>query len=136
MRSNSSYSRGFGRAARSTPGSMLSPRPSSGESLDAAPETRMAAAPLNLELLTQVLPLEDAVRIELREGVPVFRARSRIQERIEELLEKQPAAPLTEPETRELLQYEELDDFLSLVNRLVRNSMHASGGEPGVGKAP
>ena len=96
----------------------------------------MAAAPPNLELLTQALPLEDAVRIELREGVPVFRARSRIQERIEELLEKQPAAPLTDLETRELLQYEELDDFLSLVNRLVRNSMHASGGEPGVGKAP
>jgi hypothetical protein len=29
----------------------------------------MAAASPNLELLTQALPLEDAVRIELREGV-------------------------------------------------------------------
>jgi hypothetical protein len=94
----------------------------------------MAAAPPNLELLTQALPLEDAVRIELRSGVPVFRARPKIQARIDELLEKQPSAPLTEVESRELLQYEELDDFLSLVNRLVRNSLHA-GGEPASGKA-
>ena len=94
----------------------------------------MAAAPPNVELLTQALSLEDAVRIELREGIPVFRARPKIQERIEELLEKQSSAPLTAFETRELLQYEELDDFLSLVNRLVRNSLHA-GGEPAVGKA-
>ena len=94
----------------------------------------MAAAPY-LEMLTKVLPLEDAVRLELREGVPVFRAQRRIQERIDELLEKQPTSSLTESEARELLQYEELDEFLSLVNRLVRNSMR-TGGEAGIGQAP
>lgn len=87
----------------------------------------MAAVPLHLEMLATALPLEDAVRIELREGVPVFRAQLRIQERVEELLEKQPASPLTESERHELLQYEELDEFLSLVNRLVRNSTRAAG---------
>lgn len=98
----------------------------------------MAAAalpPPHLEMLAKALPLENAVRIELREGVPVFRAQPRIHERIEELLEKQPAFSLTEGEARELLQYEELDEFLSLVNRLVRNSMRA-GGEAGIGQAP
>jgi hypothetical protein len=95
----------------------------------------MAAAAPYLEMLTKVLPLEDAVRIELSEGVPVFRAQQRIQERIDELLEKQPTSSLTESEASELLQYEELDEFLSLVNRLVRNSMRA-GGEAGIGQAP
>jgi len=94
-------------------------------------EKIMTAAPPYLETLAKALPLEDAVRIELREGVPVFRARPRIQERIEELLEKQPTSPLTAGEERELLQYEEIDEFLSLVNRLVRNSMRA-GGEAGI----
>ena len=95
----------------------------------------MAATAPYLEMLTKALPLEDAVRLELSEGVPVFRAQQRIQERIDELLEKQPTSSLTESEASELLQYEELDEFLSLVNRLVRNSMRA-GGEAGIGQAP
>ena len=73
--------------------------------------------------------------VELREGIPVFRAQLRIQERIEELLEKQPMTRLTDSEKHELLQYEELVEFLSLVNRLVRNSMGA-GVEAGFGQAP
>ncbi len=48
---------------------------------------------LHLETLANALPLEDAVRIELREGVPVFRAQPKIQDRSEELLEKQPTLP-------------------------------------------
>ena len=95
----------------------------------------MAAPPLHLETLANALPLEDGVRIELREGVPVFRAQPRIQDRVEELLEEQPTSPLTACKKRELLQYEELDEFLSLVNRLVRNSIRA-GGEAGIGQAP
>jgi NH3-dependent NAD+ synthetase len=95
----------------------------------------MAAALPHLEMLAKALPMEDAVRLELREGVPVFRAQLRIQERIDELLEKQPTSSLTESEERELLQYEELDEFLSLVNRLVRNSMRV-GGEARIGQAP
>jgi hypothetical protein len=88
---------------------------------------------VRLKMLTKALPLEDAVRIELCEGVPVFRAQMEIQERMEELLERQPMSPLTEGEKHELLQYEELDEFLSLVNRLVRNSIR-TGGETRVGQ--
>jgi hypothetical protein len=79
--------------------------------------------PPRIELLAQALPLDDAVRIELREGVPIFRAPPRIQERIEELLEKRSEAPLSAEEEGELGRYEELDDLLGLVNRLVRNEM-------------
>lgn len=78
-------------------------------------------------MLAQALPMDDVVRIELAESVPVFRATPRIQERIEDLLEKQTSAPLSEEEQRELGGYEELDELLSLVNRLVRNA--TLGGE-------
>jgi hypothetical protein len=66
--------------------------------------------------------MDDAVRIEPCEGVPVFRATARVKERIEDLLEKQTGGPLDAGELQELLAFEELDELLSLVNRLVRNS--------------
>lgn len=81
----------------------------------------------HLPKLVQALPLDDAVRIEPCEGVPVFRATPRVQGRIENLLEKQTEGPLDASEERELLAYEELDELLSLVNRLVRNSMSPDG---------
>jgi hypothetical protein len=81
----------------------------------------------HLPKLVQALPLDDAVRIEPREGVPVFRATPRIQGRIEDLLAKQTEGPLNTDEERELLAYEELDELLSLVNRLVRSSMSPDG---------
>jgi hypothetical protein len=85
----------------------------------------------HLPKLVQALPMDDAVRIEPHEGVPVFRATPRVQERIENLLEKQTEGPLDAAEERELLAYEELDELLSLVNRLVRTSMNPTGsGEP------
>ena len=85
----------------------------------------------HLPKLLQALPLDDAVRIEPCEGVPVFRATPRVQGRIEDLLEKQTEGPLNTSEERELLAYEELDELLSMVNRLVRNSMTPDGsGEP------
>jgi len=90
----------------------------------------MLTSPLKLPILAQALPLDNVVRIELSEGVPIFRALPHIQERIEELLEKQQITALTASEKRELAQYEELDDFLSLVNRLVRNLMQANGTGP------
>ena len=58
----------------------------------------MVAVP-PLDTLAQALPMDDAVRIELREGVPTFRATPKIQERVEELLEKQPEAKLTADES-------------------------------------
>ena len=81
----------------------------------------------HLPKLVQALPLDDAVRIVPREGVPVFRATPRVQGRIEDLLAKQTEEPLNTDEERELLAYEELDELLSLVNRLVRNSMNPDG---------
>ncbi len=87
----------------------------------------MLVTPPKLEILPQAMPLDNVVRIEMSEGAPIFRALPWIQERIEELLEKQQTTALDAAEKRELLQYEELDDFLSLVNRLVRNLMQANG---------
>jgi hypothetical protein len=79
----------------------------------------------HLPTLVKALPMDDAVRIEPCEGVPVFRATPRVQERIEDLLEKQTEGPLEKSETRELEAFEELDELLSLVNRLVRNAIQS-----------
>jgi hypothetical protein len=77
--------------------------------------------PLNLKHLPTTLPLEGAVRIELEEGIPVFRASSVVQNNIENLLAKQQIAPLNLEEEQELDYYEEIDDYLSFVNRTLRN---------------
>jgi uncharacterized protein YnzC (UPF0291/DUF896 family) len=67
------------------------------------------------------LPLEGAVRIELEEGIPIFKASSAVLARIDRLLTKQQDAVLTSEEEQELDSYEEIDDYLSFVNRTVRN---------------
>ncbi|MCG6136704.1 MAG: hypothetical protein MET45_19035 [Nostoc sp. LLA-1] len=77
---------------------------------------------LKLSNLPNSLPLDGAVRIELVEGVPIFRASSLVQGRIEVLLIKQKESGLTSEEETELDEYEELDDYLSLVNRIIRNT--------------
>ncbi|MFB2876058.1 hypothetical protein [Floridanema aerugineum] len=77
--------------------------------------------PLKLHSLPNSLPIEGAVRIELVEGVPILRASSTVQNRIETLLAKQKDSGLTAEEEKELDSYEELDDYFSLINRLVRN---------------
>jgi uncharacterized protein YnzC (UPF0291/DUF896 family) len=69
--------------------------------------------------------VEGAVRIELEEGVPIFRASSAVQSRIEALLARQETAKLTTEEEEELDSYEEIDDYLSFLNRVVRNSLHS-----------
>ena len=74
-----------------------------------------------LKFLPKSLPLEQAVRIELKEGVPIFKASSSIQNRIEKLLFKLRELSLTGEEDRELSLYEELDDYLSFANRIMRN---------------
>lgn len=74
-----------------------------------------------LKNLRETLPIEGAVRIELVENIPIFRASTEFQHRIEELLEKQQISPLSREEEQELNLYEEIDDYLSLVNRTVRN---------------
>ncbi|MEG4393684.1 hypothetical protein [Microcoleus sp. BROC3] len=74
-----------------------------------------------LENLRDILPLEGAVRIELVEGIPIFRASTAVKNRIQELLDKQQTLPLNAEEEQELNLYEEIDDYLSFVNRTVRN---------------
>ena len=75
------------------------------------------ASPRRHQLPT-TLPVEGAVRIEIEEGVPIFRASSTVQSRIEALLSKQGSAKLTAEEEKELDSYEEIDDYLSFLNRL------------------
>jgi len=65
------------------------------------------------------------VRIELEEGALVFKATHLIQNRIEALIRKQRDTYLNTEDETELNQYEEMDDFLSFVNRVVRNLMQS-----------
>lgn len=78
-----------------------------------------------LHNLPATLPLEGAIRIELEEEVPIFRASSMVQERIEGLLSKRRTSGLSAEEDQELERYEEIDDYLSFLNRLVRNLLQA-----------
>ena len=59
--------------------------------------------------------------IELNNGIPVMHASPYVQERIETLVSKERETVLSYNEIQELDQYEEIDDFLSLLNRIVRN---------------
>jgi len=82
----------------------------------------MSALPFpKLSQLPATLPLEGAVRIELEDGIPIFRASHAVQQRIEALLCQQQNAPLSAQEEQELDRYEEIDDYLSFVNRTLRN---------------
>ena len=80
-----------------------------------------APLPPKLQSLPATLPIEGAVRIELEDGVPIFRASNVVQTRIETLLLKQQASKLSPDEEQELDRYEEIDDYLSFLNRTVRN---------------
>jgi hypothetical protein len=81
--------------------------------------------PASLKHLPTALPIEGAVRIELEEGIPVFRASSVVQTQIEALLAKQQTTALSQAEEKELDCYEEIDDYLSFVNRALRNLLLA-----------
>jgi hypothetical protein len=65
--------------------------------------------------------IEGAVRIDLEEEIPVFQASSAVQNRIEQLLDKQQTTSLSSAEEQELDCYEQIDDYLSFVNRTLRN---------------
>ncbi|WP_318700876.1 MULTISPECIES: hypothetical protein [unclassified Roseofilum] len=80
----------------------------------------------SLNALPASLPLEGAVRIELQSGIPIFRASGNVQSRVEILLDKQKFEGLTELEEQELDAYEEVDDYLSFVNRTIRNLAFSS----------
>jgi hypothetical protein len=78
-----------------------------------------------LDSLPASLPIEGAVRIELEEGIPIFPTSNAVQERIETLLTKQQEIPLSQEEEQELDHYEEIDNYLSFVNRTIRNLFFA-----------
>ena len=71
--------------------------------------------------LPESLPLEGAISLELQEGLPILRASPTVQQWIEQLLHKQREGTLSEREQHDLDSYEEIDDYLSLLNRLTRN---------------
>ncbi|MBI3653216.1 MAG: hypothetical protein HY231_19485 [Acidobacteria bacterium] len=72
--------------------------------------------------LPAALRREGAISLELEQGVLILRASKTVQNRIQALLRKQQTAKLTAVEDKELQQYEQIDDYLSLLNRLSRNS--------------
>lgn len=74
-----------------------------------------------IDALPKTLPIDGAVRIELEEGVPIFRATDMVKSRIQDLLLKRQEVPLSQAEEEELDSYEEIDDYLSFVNRILRN---------------
>jgi len=72
--------------------------------------------------LPQNLPLDGAIAIALQDNIMIFRASSNIQQRIENLLDKRQETSLTATEEQELDDYEAIDDYLSFVNRMIRNN--------------
>ena len=78
-----------------------------------------------LHHLPAALPLDGAVRLELQNGLPVLRASTTVQRRITALLRKQQGTALSPEETDELDRYEEIDDYLSFLNCIVRNLLQS-----------
>jgi len=74
--------------------------------------------------LPLTLPRDGAVQLELEEGVLIFRVSDAVQDRIESLLQRQRDASLSPDEAEELKQYEDIDDYLSFTNRMLRNLAH------------
>lgn len=74
-----------------------------------------------LRQLPATLRVEGAVCLELEEGVPIFRASHAVHTRIEALLAKRQVSRLRPEEEQELDRYEEIDEYLSFLNRVVRN---------------
>ena len=77
---------------------------------------------LNLHRLPNSLPSEGSIRIELVKGILVFRISTKIQERIETLIDQKTASALTSEEATELEQYQELVNYLNLVNETMRKA--------------
>ena len=75
--------------------------------------------------LPEALRREGAISLEVEQGVIILRAAKEVQDRIQSLLHKQRTAKLTRAEKQELKQYEQVDDYLSLLNRLSRNVAHS-----------
>ena len=64
---------------------------------------------------------EGMIAFGMQDGIPVLRASDSFQQRIEVLLHKQQETALSDSEREEFESYEEMDDYLSLLNRITRN---------------
>jgi len=80
------------------------------------------------------MPREGAINIEFEQGLPILRIVQAAQDKIESLLDKQRESSLTANEEIELQKYEEVDDYLSYLNRLIRNLAFAQ--QPDLAHAP
>lgn len=77
---------------------------------------------LNLHRLPNSLSLEGSIGIELVKKLLVFRISTKIQERIETLIAQKTESALTSEETTELDQYQQLVDYLNLVNETIKKA--------------
>ena len=82
--------------------------------------------------LPSTLRREGAIGVELEEGVLILRVSKSVQNRIEALLLKQRTSNWTPAEENELQQYEDIDDYLSFLNRLSRNLVQSQQTREGV----
>jgi hypothetical protein len=78
-----------------------------------------------LDHLPLSLSLDGVVGLELSDGIPVLRVSAAVQRRPSFLLRKQQEVPLSPQETHELDRYEDIDDYLSFLNRIVRNLLQS-----------
>lgn len=81
--------------------------------------------------LPSTLRREGAIGVELEEGVLILRVSKSVQNRIETLLRKQRTSELSSAEENELQQYEDVDDYLSFLNRLSRNLVQSQQTQEG-----
>ncbi|RIL09364.1 hypothetical protein DCC79_11255 [bacterium] len=81
----------------------------------------------HLRHLPASLPGDGSINIALEEGVPVFRASPRAQARTAALVDAQSRGRLSADEAVEIDAYEEIDAYLSHLNRLVRNLVRGAG---------
>ena len=85
-----------------------------------------------LRALPSAFRREGAIGVELEEGVLNLRVSKSVQNRIEALLLKQRTSNLSPAEENELQQYEDIDDYLSFLNRLSRNLIQSQQTQEGV----
>ena len=77
-----------------------------------------------IQQLPTSLPHDGAMSMVLDQGVPIFRASTAVQERIQYLLDRQKSGNLQKSE-EELDNYEEVDDYLSHLNRVIANPLQS-----------
>lgn len=73
-----------------------------------------------LEALPKTLR-DGSITMRLEDGVAIFSASRDLCEYLEVLLEKEKFGQLTKSELEELEEYEKMDDYLSHLNRFIRN---------------